>query len=75
MENSDLGKPCHSPPHYLGAPGRPHKGSALAGRRGNVSSDPTAWSGAPAEGAGLALQGNRNEGGAPVVLLRRQEFN
>lgn len=28
----------------------PHKGSALTGRRGEVSSDPTAWSGAPAEG-------------------------
>lgn len=30
-----------------GTSGRPHKGSALAGRRGDVSSDSTAWNGHP----------------------------
>lgn len=54
------------------APGCPHKGSALAGRRGNVSSDPTAWRGAPAQGVASAVQGNGNEGGDPVALLRCQ---
>ena len=67
-KQSDLDKARHSPPHYLlGAPGWPHRGSALEGRRANVSSDPTAQSGAPAEGTGLALQGNRNEGGAQLL--------
>lgn len=54
------------------APGCPHKGSALAGRRGNVSSDPTAWRGAPAQGVASAVQGKGNEGGDPVALLRCQ---
>lgn len=57
------------------APGWPHKGSALAGRRGKVSSDPIAWREAPAHGVGSAVQGNGNEGGAPIAVLRCQAFN
>lgn len=57
------------------APGWPHKGSAPAGRRGNVSSDPTAQRKAPTQGVGSDVQGNGNEGGAPVAVLRCQPFN
>lgn len=57
------------------APGWPHKGSALAGRRGKVSSDPITWREAPAHGVGSAVQGNGNEGGAPIAVLSCQAFN